>query len=104
MPRDSTHELTLIPAVGYTFQPTPGFFADFQFALDVDGQIVVNPQDADLARVNGRTLTIQNDAMPRRFCGTPDPGGDGGIHIAAYGSPGGRWSRGNLTYSINLGG
>ena len=99
--RDSTHELTLIPAGGYTFRLTPGVFADFQFALDVDGQIVVNPQDEDLAGVSARTLTIQSDAMPRRFCGTPDPGG-GGIRIAAYGSPGGRWSRGNLTYSVNL--
>jgi Matrixin len=99
--RDSTHELTLIPAVGYIFRLTPGVFADFQFALDVNGQIVVSPQDEDLAGISGRTLTIQSDAMPRRFCGTPDPGG-GGIRIAAYGSPGGRWSRGNLTYSVNL--
>ena len=101
--RDRTHELTLIPAVGYSFVLVPGIAAYFQLVLNVDGQIVVNPQDEDLVRFSARTLTIQSDVMPRRFCGTPDPGGGDGIRIAAYGSPGGRWSRGgNLTYSVNL--
>jgi len=38
-----------------------------------------------------------------RRCGVTDPSA-GGIHITAYGSPGGRWSRGNLTYNVNVNG
>jgi hypothetical protein len=38
-----------------------------------------------------------------RRCGVPDPS-PGEIHPAAFGSPGGRWSRGNLTYSVNVSG
>jgi hypothetical protein len=36
----------------------------------------------------------------RRFCGVPDRT-FGDLQIAAFGSPGGRWNRGNLRYQIN---
>jgi hypothetical protein len=38
-----------------------------------------------------------------RRCGVPDPS-SGGILPAAFGSPGGRWSRGSLTYNVNASG
>jgi hypothetical protein len=37
-----------------------------------------------------------------RFCGTPDRGGD--LGPLTFGSPGGRWARGNLTVSISTAG
>jgi hypothetical protein len=37
-----------------------------------------------------------------RFCGVPEGGGS--IGPLTFGSPGGRWSRGNLRYSVNLAG
>jgi hypothetical protein len=56
--RDRTHELTLIPAVGYSFVSAPGIAADFQFALNVDGQVVVDPRYGGFATASGRMLTI----------------------------------------------
>ena len=40
--------------------------------------------------------------LQRRYCGLPDE--TEGIHIDTYGSPGGRWPRGNLTYAVNVAG
>lgn len=39
------------------------------------------------------------DTVGRGFCGTPDQGGT--IRPQTFGSPGGRWTRGNLTFSVN---
>ncbi len=50
----------------------------------------------------GYGVTGEIPGLPRQ-CGVPDPTG-GGIHITSYGSPGGKWDQGNLTYSINLSG
>jgi hypothetical protein len=58
LPRDRTHELTLVPAAGYGFQPAAGIVADFRFDVDVDGQVVVEPRYAGFARATGRTLTL----------------------------------------------
>lgn len=38
------------------------------------------------------------------FCGTPDPSKDGKIRPQTFGSPGGRWSRTTLSFSINTAG
>ena len=38
--------------------------------------------------------------LEQRFCGVPDRM-TSGLQIQAYGSPGGRWSRGNLSYRVN---
>jgi hypothetical protein len=56
--QDSTHELTLIPAAGHVFMIGQGLFADFRFSLNVNGQLVLNPQYAGFASVSGQTLTI----------------------------------------------
>ncbi|QYO66772.1 hypothetical protein [Leptolyngbya sp. 7M] len=58
LPRDRTHELTLIPAFGYTFQPAAGIVADFFFDVDLSGQIVIDPRYGGFATANGRSLTI----------------------------------------------
>lgn len=42
-------------------------------------------------------------AIQQRFCGVPDINSEY-IHVSAYGSPRGRWNRGNLTYSVNSAG
>ena len=55
--RDRTHELTFIPAAGYSFQPMAGM-ADFRFDVTVDGQVVVDPRFAGFAHASGRTLII----------------------------------------------
>ncbi|MGZ9076021.1 MAG: matrixin family metalloprotease [Burkholderiaceae bacterium] len=39
------------------------------------------------------------DALSNRFCGVPDQGGS--LGPLTFGSPGGRWTRGNLRVSIN---
>jgi hypothetical protein len=41
-----------------------------------------------------------NGLLARRFCGVPDRM-TSGLHFEAYGAPGGRWSRGKLTYRVN---
>jgi hypothetical protein len=46
-----------------------------------------------------KMLTFDDGAFP--FCGTPDPNRDGTVHPLTFGSPGGRWNRTSLSYSIN---
>jgi hypothetical protein len=58
LPRDRIHELAIVPAVGYSFQPGPGIVADFQFGVTVEGQVAIDPRYAGFAAVDGRTLTI----------------------------------------------
>ncbi|MBP0455118.1 hypothetical protein J5Y04_37220, partial [Kitasatospora sp. RG8] len=57
LPRAEAHELTLIPSQQYLFFLARGM-ADFQFAVAVDGRIVVDPSFAGFADATGRTLTI----------------------------------------------
>ncbi|MEV0966610.1 Ig-like domain repeat protein, partial [Streptomyces sp. NPDC049910] len=56
--RDQTHELTLLPAVGYGFQPAAGLVGDFRFNVSVDGNVVVDSRYSGFAQAEGRTLTI----------------------------------------------
>jgi|GEM_PF-1594568 hypothetical protein len=58
LPRDSAHELTLVPASGYGFQSASGIVADFRFDVTTDGQIVIDSRYAGFARAHGRTLII----------------------------------------------
>ena len=44
------------------------------------------------------------ERLSDHYCGTPDRGGAGGLRPLAFGSPGGRWSRTALTFSINTAG
>jgi hypothetical protein len=56
--RERTHELTLVPAMGYTFQPTSGISADFRFDLGVNGEVIIDPRYGGFATANGRSLII----------------------------------------------
>ena len=58
LPENSTRELNLMPATGYRFQVPSGPLADFQFDLDVNGQILFDPRFADFAEVTDRKLTL----------------------------------------------
>jgi hypothetical protein len=55
---DRTHQLTLVPASGYGFQPASGIVADFRFDVAADGELVIDPGFAGFARADGRTLII----------------------------------------------
>jgi len=46
-------------------------------------------------------LIFIGDKLKRSFCGVPDRGSGGGSSPLAFGSPGGRWSRGALRVSID---
>src|SRR5437773_5083233 len=48
-----------------------------------------------------RALLLKMLDQASIFCGTPDPDRDGIIHPLTFGSPGGRWSRTSLSFSIN---
>ncbi|OAS86950.1 MULTISPECIES: hypothetical protein [Metabacillus] len=51
--RERTHDLTLVPAMGYGFQPASGIVADFHFGVTVDGQVMVDERYAGFSEVNG---------------------------------------------------
>ncbi|MFD7770924.1 matrixin family metalloprotease [Streptomyces sp. NPDC059787] len=79
--------LTVIPANGYTLSEQDGRV--FQFSLDAMGI-------TQLTNAPGG-VTIMSD---RRICGVPDDIVTD-LQIKLYGSPKSRWSRRNLTYSID---
>ena len=56
---DTAHELRLVPASHYAFQPTSGIVADFFFAVTVDGGVVVPAQFAGFASAAGDRLTVR---------------------------------------------
>ncbi|PSR18281.1 hypothetical protein C8255_08160, partial [filamentous cyanobacterium CCP3] len=56
--RNQTHELTFLPAAGYSFYTASGIAADFRFDLDVTGQVILDPRYAGFATANGQTLTL----------------------------------------------
>jgi hypothetical protein len=56
--RSSVHELALLPAEGYGFQPGSGIVADFSYAVTRQGTVTVDPAEAGFARADGLTLTI----------------------------------------------
>jgi hypothetical protein len=55
---DSVHHLKLVPASHYSLQPTSGVVASFEFAIDVSGQVHVDPLYSGFATGSGTTLTI----------------------------------------------
>jgi hypothetical protein len=55
--RSHTHDLTLVPASGYSFQLTARI--DFQFDVKVNGQVSVDPRYARFAEARGQTLIIR---------------------------------------------
>ena len=56
--RSSVHELALLPAEGYGFQPGSGVVADFAYAVTRQGTVTVDPTAAGFARADGLALTI----------------------------------------------
>ncbi|MFD3442784.1 matrixin family metalloprotease [Streptomyces sp. NPDC058685] len=81
------HRLAVVPAAGYVLF-RQGFPA-FQLSLDIVGvTTLLNAPDGVTAMSS------------RRFCAVPDKIVTN-LQIQTYGSPGGRWSRNALTYSID---
>lgn len=56
-----------------------------------------------IREVDGTWMQDVIDALSRPRCGTPTRSMNG-VQIQTFGSPGGRWSRGMLTFSINAAG
>jgi Bacterial Ig-like domain (group 3) len=57
--RSSVHELALLPAEGYGFQPGSGIVADFSYAVTRQGTVTVDPAEAGFAAAIDQTLLIQ---------------------------------------------
>ena len=57
------HELTVIPAAGYGFRLATGIAADFQFDVDVSGQVISKPEFAGFAKASANHLTIRGYPM-----------------------------------------
>jgi hypothetical protein len=56
--RGAVHQLTLVPASGYGFQPAAGIVADFRFGLGIDGKVTLDPKYAGFAQASEQTLTL----------------------------------------------
>jgi hypothetical protein len=55
---DQVHQLVLVPASFYGFQPGSGIVADFTFEVDLNGNVVVDPKYAGFADSLNSRLTI----------------------------------------------
>ena len=78
LPGNSTRELNLLPAAGYRFNLPSGQMADFEFDVDIKGQILFDPRFADLAEVSGHRLTIHAVLMGPLFAYAAN-GADGNV-------------------------
>jgi hypothetical protein len=54
----STHDVRLVPASGYGFQPGSGTVAALFFKVDLSGNVVIDPKYMGFAAASGSTLTI----------------------------------------------
>src|SRR5947207_9509995 len=63
----------------------------------------VDPDGPILGQAEPHTSGEATDIRPTPRCGVPDSAA-GGLRPTAYGPPGGRWSRGNLTYTADASG
>jgi hypothetical protein len=59
--RHQTYPLNVLPAKGYAFQPAPKIPENFQFEVDLSGQIVVDPKYTNFAVAAGRSLILQEE-------------------------------------------
>jgi len=119
-----------MPCEPFILRPAPsgGFLReDLQLAAErlkqigaIDGRVQLPPTDGSelLGILAGAAMStaekfgigatqlglpaLLDRVINGRFCGVPDGAFDN-VHIAAFGSPGGRWDRGALTYQINPG-
>jgi hypothetical protein len=55
----SVHEIRLVPASAYSFQPGSGIVASLVFKVDLAGNVTIDPKYAGFASASGNTLTIQ---------------------------------------------
>lgn len=70
----------------------------------IGGNSASELMDGRLLRdINDRWMQNITDALSRPRCGIPT-GSMSGVHILTFGSPGERWSRGMLTFSVNAAG
>ncbi|MFC6087378.1 matrixin family metalloprotease [Sphaerisporangium aureirubrum] len=83
------NELTVVPAIGYTFLVHQSGMIGLRFSLDTAGKTT-------LTNAPGGVTVMSS----RRRCGVPDDVVTA-LQIQTYGSPGGRWSRRALTYTTN---
>ncbi len=56
---DRVHTLVLVPASFYGFQPGSGIVANFNFKVDLNGNVVVNPEFSGFAEATNNLLTIR---------------------------------------------
>jgi hypothetical protein len=84
------HSFSALPAANYELLPTGGRLPPMSFSLRTDGTMTL---------LNAPAGTILTSDLV--FCAVPDnvvtP-----IQIQTYGSPKGRWSHGQLTWSVDL--
>jgi hypothetical protein len=59
LPRATVHQLTVIPAAGYGFQPGSGIVADLQYGVARDGSVQLAPEVAGFAAAAGNTLVLR---------------------------------------------
>jgi hypothetical protein len=61
LPRNQTYPLNVLPAKGYAFQPAPKIPENFQFEVNLSGQIVVDPKYTNFAIAAGRSLILKEE-------------------------------------------
>jgi hypothetical protein len=54
----STHDVRLVPASGYGFQPGSGTVANLSFKVDLSGNVIIDPKYMGFATARDNTLTI----------------------------------------------
>jgi hypothetical protein len=59
--RNQTYPLNVFPAKGYAFQPAAKIPENFQFEVDLNGQIVVDPKYTNFAVAAGRSLILKEE-------------------------------------------
>jgi hypothetical protein len=59
LPRATVHQLTVIPAAGYGFQPGSGIVADLQYGVARDGSVQLGPEFGGFAAATGNTLLLR---------------------------------------------
>jgi hypothetical protein len=84
------HEFSAIPGAGYSLRAPGSGFDNVRLDLRTDGRITLTDAPPGVTIFSEGTL-----------CGVPDRI-ETPLQIATYGSPGGRWSRGRLSVSIDL--
>jgi hypothetical protein len=84
------HSFSALPGANYELLPISGRLSPMSFSLRTDGTMtLLNAPPGTIVTSDLRTCAVPDDIV------TP-------LQIQTYGSPGGRWSHGNLTWSVDL--